>query len=48
MNKTQLCGVISFGLCGVAAGLAAIAMFATSIVLGVVYLALCLIVPQAV
>jgi hypothetical protein len=48
MNRTQLGGVISLGLCGVAAGLAAIAMFATSIVLGVVYLALCLIVPQMV
>lgn len=48
MNRTQLCGVISLGLCGVAAVLAAIALFSTSIALGVVYLALNLIAPQMV
>jgi hypothetical protein len=47
MNKTQLCGVISLGLGGVAAVLAAIAMFSTSLLLGVMYVALCLLVPQA-
>lgn len=48
MNKTQRYGVLSLGIMGVAAIFAALAMFATSWLLGVVYLAICAFTPQAI